>query len=235
MPSTPLLDIAGRRRSPATRSKRYSPRRTATPGPAAVITPCCYSRSSPDSEPPSSRACAYRTSNSRAVPGSGAEAKEGKRGAPRSAGPPATHSSNGYSSAAGNRPVRSSPTAADSTSPAVLSGGSSSNTPPPHANTALPGEQEHHAAHVASHGCDAHAARAHPDRHRDDRAVARARRPRHHQKVRPRRHGTQTTRARPHRAPEHQARTLPPTRPPARVPREPLTLRTMSCQRPPPP
>jgi len=86
----------------------------------------------------------------------------------------------------------------------------------------------------ASHRCDAHAARAHPDRHRDDRAVARARRPRHHQQVRPRRHGTQTTRARPHRPPEHQARTLPATRPPACVPREPLTLRTMLSQRPPP-
>ena len=83
--------------------------------------------------------------------------------------------------------------------------------------------QEHHPAHPPSHHRDAAAARAYPDRHRDDRAVARPRNPRHHQQVHPRRHGTQTTRAGPHRTPEHEARPLPATRPATRIPREPLT------------
>ena len=58
--------------------------------------------------------------------------------------------------------------------------------------------QEHHPARAAPHRSDATAARPEPGRYRNDRAVARPRNARLHQQVPARRHGTQTTRDRPH-------------------------------------
>ena len=56
-----------------------------SPGPAGAITRCCCSQSRPGYARQSSRACAARTSSSTAPRGSDAEAKAGRRGAPRSA------------------------------------------------------------------------------------------------------------------------------------------------------
>ena len=91
----------------------------------------------------------------------------------------------------------------------------------------IPGREEHHPAHAAAYRSDATPPRRTPRRYRHDRALARARNARHHQQVPARRHGPQTTGRRPHDTPERQARTVPPTRPTAHVPREPLTPRNM--------
>ena len=100
----------------------------------------------------------------------------------------------------------------------------------------IPEREEHHPAHAAPYRGDATAARRTPRRSRNDRAVARARNARLHQQIRARRHGTQTTRARPHHTHQHQTRPIPRTRPAARVPRSqrpiPWTTRNLPIRCP---
>ena len=86
-------------------------------------------------------------------------------------------------------------------------------------------------AQPAAHRRDAAPQRPRSGRYRHHRPVARARNARHHQQVSARRYGTQAPGRGPHHTAERQARTLPPTRPAARVPREPLTARNMLRQR----
>ena len=200
---------------PSPRSTRCSPRRTAPPGPAGATTRCCCWPCRPGCEPPSSRACAAKTSSSAPAPGSDAKAKAERKGA-RPLSRPTRQVLHVWLRELGGDPA--GPLFPTRSGPAPhprrdLAAGRQTRRHRPRP-VPLARNQEHHPARAASHRGDAAAARPDADRHRDDRAVARPRDARLHQQVPPRRHGTQTTRARPHHAHRtpNRAATAHPTR-----------------------